>query len=148
MSRSPHDDSDPYGINSQGHTVGRVVFNPVPLPKDPAIVHQSVKAPPARASYLLVSQMYSLNLACRPITKRYATCYLVGSVLTRPDWRDVDVRCLLDEKEFAIIHDPMLDAAVSEWLRARTGLPIDFQFQWSEQANKEFDGQRNALGIR
>ena len=22
MSRSPHDDSDPYGINSQGHTVG------------------------------------------------------------------------------------------------------------------------------
>lgn len=100
-----------------------------------------------RAHYLLVSQFYALNVACVPIRKRYTHVYLVGSVLERPDWRDVDVRCLLEEKQFALVDTRFINAALSEWLAARTGLPIDFQFQCIELANKEFAGKRNALGL-
>ena len=41
-----------------------------------------------------------------------------------------------------------LNAAVSEWIGARTGLPIDFQIQRQTDANLEFKGRpRNAVGI-
>lgn len=102
-----------------------------------------------RASYLQVRQMYVLNLACQPIRDKFGGLYLVGSVLTRPDYRDVDIRCMLDDEvDFAIVHSGFMNAAISDWLAARTGLPVDFQFQWTEQANKEFSGMRNAIGMR
>lgn len=79
-------------------------------------------------------------------------------------WRDVDVRCMLDDDEFDRVFPgawpspygyptgprlALLNVAVSEWLRARTGLPIDFQFQRLTQANEMFPGAggRSALGI-
>ena len=40
-----------------------------------------------------------------------------------------------------------LNSAVSEWIAARTQLPIDFQFQRATQANAEFTGRRNLVGI-
>lgn len=101
-----------------------------------------------RGHFLQVSEFYALNLACVPLQKEFENVYLVGSVLTRPDWRDVDVRCLLEEKAYVYLGCEVLRAAVSEWLKARTGLPVDFDFQFIEQANKDFPGQRCALGIR
>lgn len=103
-----------------------------------------------RASYLHVNQMYALNLACVPLRKQFVHVYLVGSVLRHKDWRDVDVRCLLEEREYAHLHSDILNVAISEWLRARTRLPVDFQFQFIDEANKEFgrpEHQRSALGI-
>jgi hypothetical protein len=43
------------------------------------------------------------------------------------------------------MHRDHYDERVSEWAAARTGLPIDFQFQRASEAN-EFDGRRNGVG--
>jgi len=40
----------------------------------------------------------------------------------------------------------LLNVAMSEWLEARTGLPIDFQFQQQTAANRDHTGRRNFLG--
>jgi hypothetical protein len=89
-------------------------------------------------------------------------CYIVGSALERPDWRDVDVRLLLEDEVFyrespdcprgAGHHEfdtrwLLLTSAISEYLSARTGLPIDFQFQPQTHANERHKGKRNAIGL-
>jgi hypothetical protein len=60
---------------------------------------------------------------------------------------------MLDDKEFDAILGKnktrlrLLNASISEWLAARTGLNIDFQFQRTTEANAEFGGRRrNAMG--
>lgn len=88
------------------------------------------------------------------------TCYQVGSSLTQKSgWRDVDVRLLLPDDEYAIyFDDPSAPAHRSlrlmswnlAWTmlgRKLTGLPIDFQIQQRTLANDEFDGVRSALRI-
>ena len=83
--------------------------------------------------------------------------YQVGSSLDRKDWRDVDVRLILSDDEFAerfgdIFRssetDPKLVAvtlAFSALGAAMTGLPIDFQIQPESHANKLYPGKRSAL---
>jgi hypothetical protein len=109
-----------------------------------------------RGSYLSVSQQYALNAACKQVAYLFTYgVYQVGSSLTRRDWRDVDLRCIIDDEEFyRMFGHPkgpallkFLNVCVSDWLSARTGLPIDFQFQQQSAANAEFDGPRNAVGI-
>lgn len=77
--------------------------------------------------------------------------YHVGSSLTsKRDWRDVDVRLILPDTEYAAIFDAgRLDPAMHNraWTalgHEMTGLPIDFQIQ-SQTASDEFDGPRSAL---
>lgn len=111
--------------------------------------------PPAkpRFDYLSVTEDFNLNMACRIIKEAFATPFQVGSSLHRPNYRDVDVRCILVDSEFdqltgySSVRLKLLNVAMSEWLAARTGLPIDFQFQRMTDANKEFGGPRNALGM-
>lgn len=86
--------------------------------------------------------------------------YQVGSSLNGRDWRDVDVRLILDDDEFADLFpdyakfgqlDPkwaLLCDALSEIGRQMTGLPIDFQIQSQTHANEKHPGPRNALGLR
>ncbi len=105
-----------------------------------------------RASYLTVSQQYNLNVACRPLACLGYGTFHVGSSLTKPDYHDVDLRCIMADDEYdAMFGDEhklkFLNAAVSEWIQARTGLPIDFQFQRATEANAEFTGRRHAVGI-
>jgi hypothetical protein len=82
-------------------------------------------------------------------------CFLVGSVFHRRDWRDVDVRYMLDDAEFDRVFPstPAGDAlwsficwTTAMWMRSETGLPIDFQIQRQSDANSEHDGARSALG--
>lgn len=110
-----------------------------------------------RVNFLTVSQNYDLNVACRGIGNLFESygVFHVGSSLTRPDYRDVDLRCILPNKEFdKMFHGEQRDArlkflnvAISEWIQARTGLPIDFQFQRLTDANDEFKGTRNSVGV-
>lgn len=111
-----------------------------------------------RVSYLTVSQQYALDHACRLIEPAFGGfgCYHVGSSLSRPDWRDVDLRCILSDEEYDAFIGPrdvrlkFLNVCISDWLAARTGLPIDFQFQRFTEANKEFPSptnQRNAVAF-
>lgn len=76
-------------------------------------------------------------MACIPLWRAFGGSsggvYLVGSCLRKPDWRDVDLR------------------AISHYLSAVTGLPIDFQLQRQTQANERYprleDHRRSAIGL-
>lgn len=107
-----------------------------------------------RASYLTVAQAYNLNVVCRPIALIGYGTFHVGSSLTRPDYHDVDLRCILPDEDYDRMFESdrgepfllFLNTAISEWIASRTGLPIDFQFQRATQANETFKGRRNGVG--
>ena len=105
-----------------------------------------------RADYLHVSQNFALETACAVLERAGLTCHLVGSALERADYRDVDLRCILFDEEYAAliagsrVRLRLLNAAISEWIAARTGLPIDFQFQSMTEA-QGYKGRRNCKGI-
>ncbi len=123
----------------------------------------------SRADYLPVPQKFNLALACNAIFEcfgRNLGVYLVGSSLERRDYRDVDVRCILDDAEFDRLFPtlvpngdkvptPQLDAtwslicaSISLWLQKHSDLPVDFQIQRMTQANIEYEGKkRSALGL-
>ncbi len=106
-----------------------------------------------RATYLTPHEMFSLQHGCRVLSAAFGFhTYQVGSSLERADYRDVDLRCILDDDEYDRVIGPnkhrlrLLNAALSEWLAKHTALPIDFQFQRMTEANAEFDGRRNFVG--
>lgn len=83
--------------------------------------------------------------------------YHVGSFLTESTWRDVDVRLMLSDEQYASwgFGDPEYPhhnakwcafcAAFSELGRRMTGLPIDFQVQDTTTANIKHDKHRSSL---
>lgn len=91
--------------------------------------------------------------------------YLVGSATYKKvNWRDVDVRLILDDEDFEKldIGKPGEDASNAKWMslcmaysalgEKITGLPIDFQIQQATWANKRYPkterrGQRVPLGM-
>lgn len=113
-------------------------------------------APRRRAHYLLISEYRILNDWCCLVKTMFEDdshygLYLVGSVLCRPDHRDVDIRLILPDEVFAAHYASAakrlyLNLAVSLWGQKVTGLPIDFQIQDRTRANERYPGQRNAIG--
>ena len=110
-----------------------------------------------RASYLSPPDFHRLDWACRPIYVAFQTPpYLVGSVLHRPDFRDIDLRLILDDEIFkAMIPNDeiglLLNIALSGLIAHTANQPasIDFQIQQMTAANNEFGGQlRNPMGVR
>lgn len=76
--------------------------------------------------------------------------YLVGSSIQRPDYRDVDVRMMLDDDKVDALPCELryFNLVVSLWGQQVTRLPIDFQIQRVSEANDEFGSRpRHALGI-
>jgi len=118
--------------------------------------------PRRKASYIGAPAVFALELACRQVCESFDSwgCYVVGSALERPDWRDVDVRMIMSDEQFAALfpdagehweHDArwlLLTVSISEHLSKVTGLPIDFQFQPQTHANERHKGNRNAVGMR
>jgi len=108
-----------------------------------------------RVSWLTVPETYRLNSACLDLVQVFDGNhpYLVGSVLERADYHDVDVRMMLPDKKFKkMFSNPRwllkANAAISAELAQATGLPIDFQFQDTTEANEKNSGYRHALGMR
>lgn len=112
-----------------------------------------------RANYIGAPQFYELNQACRLLTDAFGHCvYLVGSSIERRDYRDVDIRCILDDAEFERLFPgarnrpassalwSLVVTSISLWLSKRTGLPVDFQIQSMTEADAE-KGMRCAVGI-
>lgn len=115
--------------------------------------------------YVGAPACFALEAACQDINRAFDGfgCYLVGSALERPDWRDIDVRFIMSDEAFRaefpgagpIEHvrwefDPkwiLLTVSISERLTKLTGLPVDFQFQPQSHANARHKGRRNALGV-
>ncbi len=113
-----------------------------------------------RSNWLPSPQFLHLNMACTPLAETFGpSIYLVGSALERRDFRDVDVRAILDDDDFdrrfplagtSPSHDvgwSLLCAALSLYLSDRSGLPVDFQFQRMTNANAKYAGRRHALGL-
>lgn len=107
-----------------------------------------------RTTYLLQDDFERLEEWCanvRRIFKRPP--YLVGSVTQRPDFRDVDLRLIVPDELFDaewndLVKVRLMNRAISVWGKKETGLPIDFQIQRQTEANAEFTGSRNPMGIR
>jgi hypothetical protein len=102
----------------------------------------------------------SLDQACVVVGWAFgSTPYLVGSSLHTRDFRDVDVRVMVDDATFERLFPgigqrgtmhPMwslLCSAISTHLSAVTGLPIDFQVQRQRDANDRYNGPRVPLGL-
>lgn len=127
---------------------------------------------PARSkvSHIGAPAVFALEQACKTLKaafreegeKDHIGIYVVGSALERADWRDVDVRMMMDDASFSRLFpgvntehgtwefDPrwcLLVVAISKWMSDQTGLPIDFQFQPMTHANKRHKGQRHAMGL-
>lgn len=134
----------------------------------------SAKSGTRRASYLSPHQLRRLDLACLPLRQAFPDHgpYLVGSVLERADFRDVDVRVVLVDEQWDAMfpgakvhpdggaHDgddegavrwQILCSTISHWLSDVSGLPVDFQIQRMTTANAHaaYKGKpRNPLGVR
>ena len=111
---------------------------------------RSSMAQKSRATWLSTYDLHRLDLAVTPLRRFCPSIYLVGTVLTSPDWRDVDVRMIMADDDFeAEFANPSLwevfCLATSAWLRSITGLPIDFQVQRQSEANEKHQGLRNHL---
>lgn len=115
-----------------------------------------------RANWVAAPQYFNLNMACVAISEAFGShCYLVGSALTTREHRDVDVRLILPDEEFARLFQgefgspgynarwSLLCAAVSAWLSKQSDLPVDFQIQYQTAANAEYPGaaKRQPLGM-
>ena len=102
-----------------------------------------------RTDSLTTTEMYNLDQACWLLRRAFdATPYLVGTANTGGAYRDVDVRLMLDDDDYAAVCPnqqrwELMCLAISTWLAERTGLPIDFQIQCTTEANERLS-RRNA----
>jgi len=97
------DDRNPHGVRVE-HTCQRWPDDQEPdgeFVKRRVAVSVTDKPRERSASYLSPPDFHRLNWACLPITEAFGTPpYLVGSSLTRPDFRDIDLRLILDDEAF------------------------------------------------
>lgn len=130
-----------------------------------------VRTKPRRRKFCYVGPpaIFKLEQCCWQLNQAWSHldsfgCFLVGSCLERPDFRDVDVRMILKDdvfqREFPDVysidsavweHDPkwlIMTVSIAGWLREQTGLPIDFQFQPQSFANKWHNNERHSIGMR
>lgn len=109
-----------------------------------------------RATYLSPPDLYRLDWACRPIRLAFDTPpYLVGSALKSADFRDIDLRLILDDQRFNDLIGGsadlllLLNVALSGLIASTAGqrAPIDFQIQSMSEANA-IRGVRVPMGGR
>jgi hypothetical protein len=128
---------------------------------------------PRKVSHIGAPACFALEMACRQVQEAFAPqgdrslgqVYIVGSALERSDWRDVDVRMILDDATFAEMFPDvpkdtgaaiwefdarwtLMCVAIAQWMAKQTGLPIDFQFQPMTWANARHDKTRHPAGLR
>lgn len=140
-------------VNSQGFSFEEL---PASSAQEPA-----QRPPPRRANWLGAPEFFDLNAACLLLSEAFGwgSTYLVGSALHSRDHRDVDIRTIVSDEDFARLFpgagpDPQHNAlwtlmcsSISLWLSRRTNLKIDYQIQQRTDANARFDGERCAIGI-
>lgn len=115
-----------------------------------------------KANHIGAPKVFALEMACRHLCDAFDgnACYLVGSSLEKADWRDVDVRMIMDDADFAKLFPDagqcweqdarwlLMTVSISEHLSRLTQLPVDFQFQPRTHANERHKGTRHAIGLR
>lgn len=116
---------------------------------------------PWRANWVPAPQYFNLNMACVSISEAFGThCYLVGSALATREHRDVDVRLILPDEDFARLFPnitratgydarwSLLCSAISAWLSKQSNLQVDFQIQQRTAANAQHHSEkRHPIGM-
>jgi hypothetical protein len=116
-----------------------------------------------RVNYLPATNSYNLNQACVIVNQALGEygCYLVGSSITRRDFRDVDVRFIMEDASYDRLFKQadgwvnplwsLMCTTFSMWLSKQSDLQVDFQIQRMTQANEKHSTktghERQALGI-
>ncbi len=114
-----------------------------------------------RANFIGAPAFFNLNQACRVVSDAFGfgSVFLVGSALDRRDYRDVDVRCVIDDAVYARLFPgigppsymnplwSLLCSSISLYLSQHSGLPVDFQIQQQTAANETYNGHRSAIGV-
>lgn len=128
----------------------------------------SDSAKPKKGIYTGAPACFALEMAMQQVCeafgvhkgKYFSGCYLVGSALERHDWRDIDIRLIMQDELFAETFPDagsnwefdakwlLLTVAISQWLSKQSGLPVDFQFQPMTHANKAHKKLRSAIGLK
>jgi len=151
---------------------GPTLEEQMPTEEELAVVSETIKAAfekhesekRKKVSFVGAPACFRLELACQPINQAFGGfgCYLVGSALERPDWRDIDVRFIMTDAEFSAefpavnmkAHtwefDPkwiLLTTGISAYLSKAADLPVDFQFQPQTHANERHKGPCKPLGL-
>ena len=116
----------------------------------------TMKTGTRKVSYLTTAEFARLNFACLPIYEAFPhRTFLVGSVAETRDFRDVDIRVILDDDQFDDLFKgkpfiwSLFCLGVTELLSKTTGLSIDFQVQRMSEANERFkDKTRNPIGTK
>lgn len=112
-----------------------------------------------RTTFLLVTQINALDTWGRelknifPVKVHAFGAYIVGSAMQHKDWRDVDIRHIIDDKDFKRLEKAIdigyFNHVISLWGQQVTGLPIDYQVQAiSSEENKNGKGYRHPIGLR
>lgn len=109
-------------------------FHDEPQPTEPA---REIAAPPKRrATRLSVDQLRAVDHFANALAvtfPRMLGVTIVGSSLTRDDWRDVDVRVIVEDRQItaltSVIDLDDLHMLLSRWGQQMTSLPIDCQLQ-------------------
>lgn len=108
-----------------------------------------------RNSGLDTYDLNRLDVACDVVARAFGfgTTYLVGTSQTSDTWRDVDVRVILPDEQFDALFAErqefwsLVCMTTTNYLRAITDLPVDFQIQRRTEANEKFAGlTRNPIG--
>lgn len=109
----------------------------------------------SRSTHLLLTDFERVEEWCRGVRILFGQPpYLVGSAISRPDYRDIDLRLILSDEDFdAEWRNPvkvrLMNRAISTWGQRETGLPIDFQIQRQSAANARWPNEvRNPMGVR
>lgn len=102
-----------------------------------------------RATSLSPQDIFLLDQWGRQLWEAFGdTPYLVGSVQrAEQEWRDVDIRMVVpfDVGPLAL---RTINVAITLWGRQVTGLPIDFQFQTTDEFHSFDNESRNPMGPR
>jgi len=128
-------------------------------------VSEAPPEPRKKWNYLGAPACFTLELACKHLNRAFpGRCYVVGSVLERPDFRDVDIRMMISDEDFRVlfpdVHSSLsghweqdirwllMTSLISNWLTQtlNIGKPVDFQFQPTSWGNKQHDKLRNPIG--
>ena len=109
-------------------------------------------------SFIGMPEHIRLEAACTILTQAFDEIpYLVGSATRTRDYRDIDVRMIMDDEKFLDLFghtSPALSAlwnllsmSISLYLKSATGLPIDFQIQrYSSIKEEDWNQPRIPLG--
>lgn len=139
----------------------------------PAAAHMDTECPvdggPApiarRANYIGAPGFFLLNQACRMVEEAFPESlgvYLVGSSITRRDFRDVDLRLMLLDEDYTKMFPgignngwlhprwSLVCSSIALYLSKASGLPVDFQIQDQTSANRDYpmnNHPRCAMGL-